>query len=88
LPSPLSVKLLAGKTVRPLHEVIVASVVYVPHVDGSASEARGPPSKSRCTRENGSCGLSSNVVVNCPVTGSGTTFPGSLMITPGPLATR
>ena len=66
LPSPLivneSVVSAAGSEV--FHDVKRAVVVFVPHVGGVTSAARGPPSKCSFSVENGSCGLSSNVAVS------------------------
>src|SRR5215217_699952 len=59
----LSVKLLSEVTVLPFQPVRTAWVVYVPHLLGATSGARGPPLNSRCRLENGICGLLSNVVV-------------------------
>ena len=73
---------------EPFHDVNMAVAVFSPHVGGVTSAARGPPSKWTFMCENGICGLSSNVVVSWPVMGSGSTLPGSLITTPGPLATR
>ncbi len=87
-PSWLMVKSLEVSTTAPLQAVNCALVVYVPQVGGFSSGARGPSLNARCKFENGSCGLSSNVEVSWPVAGSASIFPGSLRITPGPLATR
>ena len=79
---PLIAKVSDGVAVWPPAEVSTEVVVYVPQVLGLASGAFGPPLNSRWKLLNGNGGLSSNVVVNCPVTGSGDTVPASLTTTP------
>src|SRR5579875_1117644 len=68
------------------HELSAVVVVYVPHALGIDSGAFGPPKKSTFSCENGSCGLSLNVAVSCPVVGSAVTLPASLSCTPSACA--
>ncbi len=72
--------------VVPLHGVSTAVVVAGPQVRGSDSGARGPVLKWSDSFENGSCGLLSKVAVT--VLPFVSIRPGSLIVTPGPLATR
>ena len=44
-------------------------MVYVPHSGGVLNGARAVPKKSSLTSLYGSCGVFSNVVTTCPVTG-------------------
>src|ERR1700733_4937393 len=82
---------LALDTVAPsgaVHRTSCAVVGYSTHVEGVVSVALGPPKKSKCRPENGSCGLFRNVAFHCPVTGSGTTFPASFTTTPATGSSR
>ena len=68
-----------------VREVVVENA---PQPSGVASGARGPPNRWSFRSEKGSCGVSANVVVSCPVVGSASTCPASLISTPSPSAVR
>ena len=78
----------ASEVVGALHGTRSDVVVAVPHVCGLASGARGPPSRRTLSSLKGSCGLSRNVAVSCPVAGLAATAPSSFRTTPDPSASR
>jgi hypothetical protein len=59
----------------PDHGVITAEALFGPQVGGLLRTARSPPLKERSKEVKGTCGVSSIVVVSCPVTGSAWTSP-------------
>src|SRR5215207_439390 len=75
LPSPLMSNELVLGTIRSVHETSSTDVLYVPHLRGDVSGARGP-------LLNGNCGSSSKMVVNWPVTGSSLIAPGNFRSIP------
>ena len=72
------------------HGVNTDVVVYVPHNAGVANGALAVPKNSSFTSLTGNCGISSNVVVNWPVSAFGSTLPRELDEDPlaGSSATR
>jgi hypothetical protein len=58
------------------------AVVYVPHDGGVLNGALAVPKKLSLKSLNGNCGVSSNVVTICPVTGSNDTCPATFTRTP------
>src|SRR4029077_17943320 len=66
----------------PLQGLSEAPVVNVPQLSGVTSAPRGPPKRPSLSSPNGSCGLSSNVVVIWPVARSSSTCPASLTSAP------
>ncbi len=64
------------------HGVSCVCTEWVPQVDGFTNGARGPSNRCTFKRSNGICGLLSKVAVSCPVSGSGSTCPESLMTMP------
>src|ERR1700716_2456298 len=67
-----------------LHGVSREVVVAVPHTDGFASGAPGPPSRRSVSFSKGCWGLSSKTVVSCPVCWSTCVRPASLIRTYAP----
>ena len=65
-----------------LHGIKSDVVVNTPHDCGVANGALGPPFNRSTSSSNGTCGLSANVAVNCPDTGSTSTRPASFTTTP------
>ena len=69
-----------------LHGVNSALEEYTPQSTGVASAAWAPPLKFSLNVVNGTSGVSSNVVVSCPVCSLRWTLPTSFRFTPSPEA--
>ena len=89
-PSPSTVNDAVGvEGALPLYGVIELVVTAAPQVSGVARTARGPPLNVSVKSVNGVCGVSANVAVSRPVTGSAATEPLSRTSSPdGPVACR
>jgi hypothetical protein len=69
--------LLDEVAVCPAQEVKAPLTAASPHPGGLTSGARAPPRSATRTRLTGTCGLSVNVAVSCPVAGSALMRPTS-----------
>ncbi len=82
-PSASTVNTLVGVAgALPEYGVRRLVVVAGPHAIGLASSAVAPPLNVSRKSLNGTCGLLANVVVSCPVLGSGVAVPTSRTSTP------